>query len=122
MTQVKAKREKVAEIHDVAKEIKVLQKEKTELRQNYNMLRVQREQEKFVVDCNYQDVKRNKDMAVMTFEGFDKQIQAIKLQLYGPPIEELEKEEAKDKPVVKSRKVKKGKKCKKGVWKSGKNK
>ena len=32
MTQVKAKREKVAEVHSVAKEIKVLQKEKTELR------------------------------------------------------------------------------------------
>ena len=122
MTQVKAKREKVAEVHSVAKEIKVLQKEKTELRQHYNMLRVHREQQMFAVDSNYQDVKRNKDMAVMTFEGFDKQIQAIKLELYGPPIEELEKEEVKDKPTLKSRKAKKGKKCKKSVWKSGKHK
>ena len=107
-----------AQVTAVAKENKDLQKEKSELRQSYNLLRVQREQQKFAVECHYQDVKRNKDMAVMTFEGFDKQIQALKFQLYGPPVQELETADTVDKPALKSRRGKKGKKGKK----SSKNK
>ena len=52
-------------------------------------------------------------MAQMTFEGFDKQIQEIKLKLYGPPIVETEPEEIIDKPAVKTKRGKKGKKGKK---------